>query len=111
MFGPQTTRPLGDGPHLWTTGRRYVPIHNRILTETTCPNCERPVLFDIQFVYGERNHYAYTMGDRLRWNDKRREVGKEYTWRVLVDGISICELCNAPIGFDIIVEYDILKRV
>jgi len=84
---------------------------NTLAVNTVCPVCERTADFEIQFKFGNTWQYHYEIGQRVRWGGN--DIGTAGHKRVLVEGIGgPCLYCGTDdIGFDLVIEEDLIVGV
>src|SRR5690349_13085677 len=88
---------------------------NVLITEITCPSCEKKSHAQIQFKFGNTWQLEYKIGDTITWEGN--DIGSPNLGRVKVYGIiesTICAFCHKdtiPEEYDIFVTDNMIISV
>lgn len=82
---------------------------NQVEVEETCPSCNKNIVRQVQFKYGDVQQLTYRLGDTLAWGgNDRGDPGHE---EVMVDAYpEACPLCghDPEVTYDVVIRRDVL---
>ena len=90
-------------------------LYNILKAEMCCPSCDKELLQDIQFQYGDTYQHEYRVGDSILWSssEPNNDWGCSTDGYVVVEGLG--KKCSSCVGcfpvFDIYIKKNVIEKV